>query len=187
MTTESAVAIGRKQREDKLRLRHRRRRLGRLRPGQSPERGRRGERAADRSGRARPSSVHPYPARHGQDARARHVQLGLSHRARAEHERPRDRGDARQGPRRLVVDQRDGLYPRQSRRLRPLGAEGCARLVLCRRAPLFQTVRDLGGRRQSMARRSRAGRHRVREDHRSRLRRLARSRQGRGLPGDRRL
>ena len=34
--------------------------------------------------------------------------------------------------------------------------------------PYFKRVRDLGGRRESMARRSRAARHRVREDHRSR-------------------
>ena len=174
-------------REDRIRLRHRRRRLGRLRAGQSPERGRQRERAADRSRRARPPSVHPYPARHGQDARIRHVQLGLPHRARAEHERPQDRGDARQGAGRLVLDQRDGLYPRQSRRLRPLGAERGARLVLCRRAALFQALRDLGARRQSVARRRRADRHRIRQDHRSRLRRLARRRQDRGLPGDRRL
>ena len=45
---------------------------------------------------------------------------------------------ARQGAGRLVLDQRDGLYARPSRRLRPLGAEGRARLVLCGRAALFQ-------------------------------------------------
>ncbi len=70
------------------------------------------------------------------------------------------RGDARQGAGRLVLDQRDGLHARQSRRLRPLGAEGRARLVLCRRAALFQARRDLGGRREHLARRDGADRHR---------------------------
>ena len=65
-----------------------------------------------------------------------------------EPQRPPHRGDARQGAGRLVVDQRDGLHARQPRRLRPLGAEGRARLVLRRRAALFQARRDLGGRRQ---------------------------------------
>ena len=70
------------------------------------------------------------------------------------------RGDARQGARRLVVDQRDGLYARQPRRLRPLGAEGRARLVLCRRAAVFPARRDLGGRREPLARRRGSARHR---------------------------
>ena len=175
------------EREQRLRLRHRRRRLGRLRAGQPAERGSRRERAADRGGRARPQSAHPHPARHGQDARAQHVRLGLSHRARAEHERPRGRGDARQGAGRLVVDQRDGLYPRPSRRLRPLGTEGRARLVLCRRAALLQALRELAGWRESVARRFGAGRHRIRAHARSGLRRLARSGESRGLSRDRRL
>ena len=46
--------------------------------------------------------------------------------------------------------------------------KGRARLVLCRRAALFQALRDLGGRRQSVARRRRADRHRIRQDPRSR-------------------
>ena len=40
------------------------------------------------AGGARSQSAHPHPARHGQDARIRDVRLGLSHRARAEPERP---------------------------------------------------------------------------------------------------
>ena len=54
------------------------------------------------------------------------VQLGLSHRARAAPRRPTPAHAARQGARRLVVDQRPGLYPRQSARFRPLGDEGAA-------------------------------------------------------------
>ena len=101
------------------------------------------ERAAARGRRPRLASLHPHPARHGPHARLRHVRLGLRDRARAEPQQPPHRGDARQGAGRLVVDQRDGLYARQSRRLRPLGAEGRARLVLCRRAALFPALRDL--------------------------------------------
>ena len=56
------------------------------------------------------------------------------------------RGDAWEGPRRLVLHQRDGLYARPSARLRPLGAQRRHRLVLCRGAALLQTLRDLGGR-----------------------------------------
>ncbi len=94
------------------------------------------------------------------------------------------RGDARQGFGRLIVDQRHGLYARQSRRLRPLGAEGRARLVLCGRAALFPPLRDLGRRRRHMARRPRTARHRIRQDPRPALRSLARRREGLRLSAD---
>ena len=103
---------------------------------------------------------------------------GYRDRARAQSERPPHRGDARQGARRLLVDQRHGLHARQSRRLRPLGAEGRARLVLCGRAALLQARRNLGGRREHMARRRGPARHRIRQDARSAVRRLDRGRQG---------
>ena len=51
--------------------------------------------------------------------------------------RPRDRMRARQGDRRLVLDQRHGLCARPPRRLRPLGRSRPARLVLRARAALF--------------------------------------------------
>ena len=59
---------------------------------------------------------------------------------------------ARQGARRLVLDQRDGVHPRRSGRLRPLGAEGRARLVLCGRAAVLQARRELAGRRERASR-----------------------------------
>ena len=55
-------------------------------------------------------------------------------------------------------DQRDGLHARPSARLRPLGKERRDRLVLCRRAALFQTLRELGRRREHLARRHRPAR-----------------------------
>src|SRR4030095_14333137 len=95
-----------------------------------------------------------------------------------EPERPQDRGDARQGVGRLLLDQRDGLYARPSRRLRSLGAEGRARLVLCRCAALLQALRTMGRRRGPLARRSGAGRHAIRKDGRSARPRIAPSRRG---------
>ena len=44
--------------------------------------------------------------------------------------RPPDRDRARQGDRRLLLDQRHGLYPRPPRRLRPLGGLRAPRLVV---------------------------------------------------------
>ena len=67
-------------------------------------------RAAARSRAAGSPSLHLDPARHRPHARQRHVRLGLRDRARAQPQRPHDRGDARQGAGRLLLDQRDGLY-----------------------------------------------------------------------------
>jgi hypothetical protein len=50
------------------------------------------------------------------------------------------------------LDQRDGVHPRRSGRLRPLGAEGRARLVLCGCAALLQARRELAGRRERISR-----------------------------------
>ena len=115
-----------------LRLHHRRRRLRRLRAGQPPVGGPAHPRAAARSRRPRLQSADPHPDRARQAARIQDARLGLSVRARSQPQRPPRRGDARQGAGRLVLDQRDGLHPRRSGRLRPLGAEGRARLVLSR-------------------------------------------------------
>ena len=55
-------------------------------------------------------------------------------------QRPHRLSAARQGARRLVGDQRHGLYPRPPQRLRPLGLARQYRLVLCRRAALLQAL-----------------------------------------------
>jgi hypothetical protein len=66
---------------------------------------------------------------------------------------------ARQGDRRLVLDQRHDLFARPSRRLRPLGRGRPADLVLRPRAAVFPQAGDLGGRRQRPPRRRRPARH----------------------------
>ena len=70
-----------------------------------------------------------------------------------------DRMRARQGDRRLVLDQRHDLFARPPRRLRPLGGERAAVVVLRPRAALFQEAGNLGGRRQRPSRRRRPARH----------------------------
>ena len=70
-----------------------------------------------------------------------------------------DRMRARQGDRRLVLDQRHDLFARPPRRLRPLGGERPAVVVLRPRAALFQEAGNLGGRRQRPSRRRRPARH----------------------------
>ena len=83
------------------------------------------------------------------------ARLGLLRRAGGERRRPRGRMRARQGDRRLVVDQRDGLRARQSRRLRPLGGSGPARMVVRARAAVFPQAGVLGRRREPLSRRRR--------------------------------
>ncbi len=98
---------------------------------------------------------------------------------------PRDA--ARQSPWRLVVDQHDRVHARQSRGLRPLGAERRNRLVVERGAAVLQTCRDLAGRRNGVARWFRASPRRCGEGGRSAH---GCGRQGcccRRLPADRRL
>src|SRR5689334_23472023 len=118
----------------RLRLHHRRRRIGGMRAGPSPDRICRCPRSAARSRRPRFESADLDPARHGQDARASHARLGIRDRAGAQPEQSPHRGDARQGARRLFVHQCDGLYARPSRRLRPVGAYRRDRLALPRSA-----------------------------------------------------
>ena len=84
------------------------------------------------------------------------LRLGFSHRARAASRRPRAGDAARQGDRRLVVDQRHGLCARPCPRLRPLGRAGRGRLVVRRRAALLQAHGERRGRRGRLARQRRA-------------------------------
>ena len=75
------------------------------------------------------------------DQRQGRLQLGLLDRAGAQPRRPQAVVAARQGPGRLVVDQRHDLHPRPRPRLRPVAPDGPDRLGLCRRAALFQALR----------------------------------------------
>ena len=87
------------------------------------------------------------------------ARLDVLHRARAAAGRAQDRMRARQGDRRLVLDQRHDLFARPPRRLRPLGGERAAGLVLRARAALLQEAGNLGGRRERASRRRRPAQH----------------------------
>ena len=79
-------------------------------------------------------------------------QLVLRDRARPRRRRPPGVLAARQGARRLVLDQRHGLYPRPGRGFRPLAPARQCRLVVRRRAALFQALRAPDARRRRVPR-----------------------------------
>ncbi len=133
-----------------IRLRHRRRRFGRLRACQPADRGRQSTRAAPRVRRLRPLDLHAdalgalHPDGHGE------VRLALLHRTGARPRRPPPAHAARQGARRLVVDQRPRLRARQCAGFRTLGGGGrdaagtmrpcCRTSAVPRRAPKAATI-----------------------------------------------
>ena len=155
--------------------------------------------AADRGRRPRPPPEHQHPGRLREPV-PHQARLGLLHRARAARGRPLALHPARQGARRLELDERDALRARPAARLRPLGEAGRGRVGLGRRPSLLPALRGQlprrlrvppGGRRAAghrpalaaaarppPARRQRRGRH-------SRDRRLQRARAGRrgDVPG----
>ena len=144
----------------------------------------RGARAAARSG---PARHHPYisiPLGMGKHARARACTTGAIE-TEAEPNLNGRRIEAMRGKvlGGSLVDQCHGLHARQPRRLRPLGAEGRARLVLRRCAAVFQARRDLGGWREYLARRRGPLGTQFGQDRRSAVQCLDRSRQGRRPAG----
>ena len=110
--------------------------------GDAAVRGSGDARRAAGSRRRGPQSLDPHPARLRQDLRRRVGELVLRDRTRSRRQRPPHLLAARQGARRLVVDQRHGLYPRPARGLRPLAPARQHRLVIDRRAALFQARRS---------------------------------------------
>ena len=102
------------------------------------------QRPAAGSRPARHQLLDPRAARLRQAVRAHRRQLGLRVGARADAQRPAHLHAARQGARRLLVDQRPGLHPRPARGLRRLGHP---RLGLSRRSlPYFEKAeRQLQG------------------------------------------
>ena len=104
------------------------------------------------AGRPDTQREHPRPARLPAAAEDRR-RLGLRLGAGAELRRPADRAAARQGAGRLLLDQRDGLHPRQPPRLRRMGRR---RLGLGRPLPLLPQGRGQRARRVGVARRRRA-------------------------------
>ena len=141
---------------ESFRLRHRRRGLGRLRARQPAQRRRPEPRAPARIWRQRPLGLHPDAGGAVDPDEQSPLRMGLCDRARAASERPDPADAARQGARRLVLDQRPRLCARQSARLRPLAGGGRGRLGLSRRAALFQARRDAGRGRRPLSRRQRA-------------------------------
>ena len=133
---------------------------------------------------------HPYihiPLGMGRMHDHRHVRLGLPDRSRAEPQQPPHRGDARQGAGRLVVDQRHGLYARQSAATTTAGrrrARAAGPMPTC--CPISSAARP-AKRRRHLARRLWPARHRIRANPGPALRGLARSRQGLRLSADARL
>ena len=121
-------------------LRHRRRRLRRLRARQPPHRGSLDPSPVDRGRGQGPQPQHqdprgvPEPVPH----RAR---LGLLDRARARGRQPLAVHPPREVPGRVELDERDALRPRPAARLRPLGRAGRARLGLVRRPALLPALR----------------------------------------------
>ncbi len=90
------------------------------------------------SRRRGPQPLDPHPSRLRQDLRRRLGELVLPGGARSRRQRPQHLLAARQGSRRLLVDQRHGLHPRPARGLRPLAPARQHRLVIDRRAALLQ-------------------------------------------------
>ncbi|CAA9508329.1 MAG: Oxidoreductase, GMC family, partial [uncultured Solirubrobacterales bacterium] len=134
-----------------VRLRDRRRRLGRLRAGQPAERGPRRRGAARRGRRLRRQRPDRHPGRL-LGAVSNGERLGSRHRPGAARQRPAHLPPPRQDPRRQLVAQRDDLHARQPGRLRRLGR----RLELRRAAPVLQALRGERARRERVPRRRRA-------------------------------
>ena len=111
---------------------------------------------SDRGRRARLEPADPHPGRLCETARPSEADLGLHRRTRSRRQQPRDPLSARPRGRRLVVDQRHDLCPRPARGFRPLGPARQSRLVVGRRAPVFQARRKLAGGRQRLSRIGRA-------------------------------
>ena len=120
------------------RLRHCRRRFSRLRDGGTAIGRPINPRGAARSRRRGSQPLDPYSARLWQDLRRCLGELVLRGRARPRCERPPHLLATRQGAGRILLDQRHGLYPRPARGFRPLAPIRQYRLVLDRRAAVFQ-------------------------------------------------
>ena len=103
---------------------------------------------SDRSPNIKIPAAFPEPVPH-------QARLGLRDRARAARRRALAVHPARQGARRLELDERDALRARAPVRLRRLGGAGRARLGLPRRAALLHQVRGQRPRRLGVPRRGR--------------------------------
>ena len=139
----------------RVRLRDRGRGIGGMRAGGTPQRGSRCECGADRGGAARHDREHPCADRVPR-AVPHAGRLGLLDHGRAVRRSPAHLPAARQDPRGVVVHQRDGVHPRQPRRLRRLARRGLRGVGLGRSAALLHPRRGQRARRLGAARRRRA-------------------------------
>ncbi len=92
------------------------------------------------AGRARFESAHPHSARHCGARAAPHSQLGVRDGAASGPLRPPRLSAPRQDARWQQRDQRDGLRPRSSRRLRRMGGARQCRMVVRRSAAVFPSL-----------------------------------------------
>ncbi|CAA9498078.1 MAG: Oxidoreductase, GMC family, partial [uncultured Solirubrobacteraceae bacterium] len=138
-----------------LRLRDRRGRQRRLRPGQPPDRGPGDHGPAHRGRPAGHGRLHPHPRRL-QRALPLAQRLGLHDGLRARGGRPAHLPAARQDARRVVVDERDDLHPRQPPRLGRVGRRGLRGLGVGRDPALLQEGRGQRARAERAARGRRA-------------------------------
>ncbi len=144
----------------RLRLHHRRCRVGGLCAGQSSQRRPEEPRAAARGRWQGQLDLVSYSGRLPVRDRQSALRLDVQDRARAGAERPRAELSARQGNRRLVGDQRHDLHARAGGRLRSLASAWADRLGLGRRAAAVQKADG------SLPRRKRSSRDGRRVAHR---------------------
>ena len=120
--------------------------VGRVRIGKSAQRRSWQPRRITRSRRAGFEPADPYPGWLYEIARPPDDYLGLYRRARSRHQWPRHPLSARPGAWRIEFDQWHDLCPRPARGFRPLGPARQSRLVMGRRAAVFQKGGELGAR-----------------------------------------
>ena len=140
----------------RLRLHHRRRRLGRLRAGEPALRRPGQARVAAGGRRQRQLDLVSHPGRLSVRHRQSALRLAVQDRARSRAQRPQPELSARQGDRRLLVDQCHDLHARPGCRLRSLAPARTDRLGLRRRAAVFPQARESFSRRQRSSTRSAA-------------------------------
>ena len=172
-----------------LRRRDRRRRLGRLRAREPPQRRPLDQRARARGRppRLQVGRLHPHAGRARDADRQPLLRLEVRVGARAAHERAPDLPRARQGARRLLEHQRDDLPARQPARLRALGRRRRdGRLGLRPLPPVLQADGELPRRRRRVPRRRRPARARARPRHEPALPGVLRGRAAGRLPAHRR-
>ena len=118
-------------------------------------------RAASRSRRAGLASLASTSRSGWARSARRRCSTGATRASRSRISRQAHRAQARQGARRVLLDQLHGPQPRQPQRLRALGAAGRARVVLRAPLALLQASRDMAEGTGPTSRQRRPGRHHV--------------------------